>query len=806
MDVRMPDGTIIRGVPDNATKDEVFRRYSAMQMAPKAERERISSGATLQFGPWDTGISIPQWLDEGLAGAGRRAMQIGTLGNNPMKDEASDRLLDDSLAATVGGALTDIGTLAGGGAALRAAGAVPQIASAAPRAAQALRATGQAMIAPRSAASAAGVGAGYGAATTDGDLLERAATGAISGSGGAAGYGLGVGVGKATRALAPMFNDRLKGAQTLVDRAGLSADDLAARVRAGDQTLVPGARPTTVEAAMVPELTQLEKSAFAQNANPFVAKRAEQDAARRAVLTGLGAPQGVTAKEAAEDAGTLIARRAMPQRAAAKADVKAAYEAIDPLGQSQIAVPVKEIDEAFKSVFGPGSGAPAPELSSLLNDVKKLTSTTEKAVAKAKIAKGIVNTDEHSLADAIRIWGGLNTKQGGGEVRWMTESDLGRRTGLGAFASKNGRLSLSRAAEKAHELGYIDADDIDVLLDKLAEEAAGTPQWSIRASEDVLAARRMPEAPDLPPVLNWQTLDNLRQRAGMIVRAANRDPKMGREGVVAGKIRDILDAEFERAAGGVNMQSGEHFPEAMQAAAQRARALHADTKARFDTGAARDVFRYGSDNLPRAQGAEVVRGFVNASDSQVADARQFMRMVGFDRGSTEAARRYALADLVEFAGPRDKPLSAAKFDGWVKARKPMLDVLFPEDQGKQLMAVRADLVRAEKAASLPAVRGSDTQKNILGGMNALQRFGVNQVVGRIPFVGGPTAAMMATAGDTAARQRAAEVLTPLLLDPDMAIDALTAYGRTGLLGRRAAPGLGLLGTATGLSLPIYSGQ
>jgi hypothetical protein len=586
----------------------------------------------------------------------------------------------------------------------------------------------------------------------------------------------------------------------------MSTDDLAARIAAGDQTLVPGARPTTVEAAMVPELAQLEKSAFAQNANPFVAKRAEQDAARRAVLSNLGAPQGVTAREAAEDAGTLIARRAMPQRAAAKADVKAAYEAIDPLGQSQIAVPVKDLDDAFRSVFGPGSGKPAAELSSLMDDIKKLTSTTEKAITKAKIAKGVVNTDEHSLADAIRIWGGLNTKQGGGEVRWLTESDLGRRTGLGSFASKNGRLSLSRAAEKAHELGYIDADDIDVLLDKLAEEAAGTPQWSIRVSEDILAARRMPEAPDLPPVLNWQTLDNLRQRAGMIVRAANRDPKLGREGVVAGKIRDILDAEFERAAGGVNLQSGENFPEAMQAAAQRARAMHADTKARFDTGPSRDLFRYGSDNLPRAQGAEVVRGFVNASDSQVADAQQFMRMVGYDKGSTEAARRYALADLVEFSGPRDKPLSAAKFDGWVKARKPMLDVLFPEDQARQLMAVRADLVRSEKAAGLPAVRGSDTHKNALGGMNALQRFGVNQVVGRIPFVGGPTAAMMATAGDTAARQRAAEALTPLLLQPDLAVDALNAYGQAGLLGRRAAPGLGLLGTTTGLSLPIYSGQ
>ena len=173
---------------DSASAERIAQRLQEMRSAKTQEQRRqVSSGATLKFGPWDTGVGIPQWLDEGLAGAGRRAMQIATLGNNPMKDETSDRLLNDSTAATVGSVLTDVGTMAGGGAALRAAGTIPQIASKAPALGRAMQATGQAMFAPKSIPSAAVAGGAYSGLTTDGSLDDRILATAIGTGAGAAG-------------------------------------------------------------------------------------------------------------------------------------------------------------------------------------------------------------------------------------------------------------------------------------------------------------------------------------------------------------------------------------------------------------------------------------------------------------------------------------------------------------------------------------------------------------------------------------------------------------------------------------------
>jgi hypothetical protein len=173
---------------DKESAGKIAQRLQEMKQAQTTRsREQASSGATLRFGPWDTGIGIPQWMDEGIAGAGRRAMDIVTLGNNPMRDEASDRNLDASTAATVGSVLADVGTLAGGGSALRAASTVPQIARGAPALANAMRATGQAMFAPKSVPTAAAVGGGYSAATTPGSIDDRAVAGAIGVAAGAGG-------------------------------------------------------------------------------------------------------------------------------------------------------------------------------------------------------------------------------------------------------------------------------------------------------------------------------------------------------------------------------------------------------------------------------------------------------------------------------------------------------------------------------------------------------------------------------------------------------------------------------------------
>ena len=172
-----------------------------------AKRESVASGQTLRVGPFDTGYQMPQWATEGLAGAGRRLTDIGTLG---MREKGpQDALLDQSLAATVGGVGADLAVILAGGKALQGVG---QIAGKAiPAVGRAMTAAGQALYAPQTAAQAFVAPAAYTAATTGGDVGERAFAGGVGGLGGVLGY-------KAAGALGSAMAPKGSDAQTLFEK------------------------------------------------------------------------------------------------------------------------------------------------------------------------------------------------------------------------------------------------------------------------------------------------------------------------------------------------------------------------------------------------------------------------------------------------------------------------------------------------------------------------------------------------------------------------------------------------------------
>ena len=180
--VKHKDGyTVEVDLPENATDDEIKaaaeKKTSGGVMSPKERRDFIGGG-TLQFGPYDTGIDTPQWLDEGLAGVGRRMTEIGTLGTHK-PDPLADKLLDDSIPAMVGGAATDIGALAFGGSALKAGSAIPKIGGA-------LNSIGTALTTTKKLAPGVAAATAYGAATEP----NRAAGGIGAGIGQSIGFGL----------------------------------------------------------------------------------------------------------------------------------------------------------------------------------------------------------------------------------------------------------------------------------------------------------------------------------------------------------------------------------------------------------------------------------------------------------------------------------------------------------------------------------------------------------------------------------------------------------------------------------------
>lgn len=181
---------------DKAGDVEAAKKLAAAirQMAPapvqeqpaeiplEQQRENVAKGITLRPFGIDTGIEMPQWMTEGLAGAGRRLTQAGTLGTHKTP-EAAAKLLDDSTAATIGGAVADIGIMAalGGGAGLAAKGL-----SAAPKLATGAEFIAKGLSAPQTLRQATIMPALYGASTSE-DRMTGALGGAI---GGAAGHGI----------------------------------------------------------------------------------------------------------------------------------------------------------------------------------------------------------------------------------------------------------------------------------------------------------------------------------------------------------------------------------------------------------------------------------------------------------------------------------------------------------------------------------------------------------------------------------------------------------------------------------------
>ncbi len=281
--------------------------YDAPIVEPPTDRRKaLASGATLKFGPFDTGIPLPQGAVETLAGAGQRLMDIGTLGlRDAEATREADAVLDTSPYATAGKVGADILSLlaAGGGASAiaRTAGASGV------RGAQALQLldkAGRSLIAPKTVTQAAAGGMGYGAATTGGGLDERLQAG-FGGAVGASILPAAVKLGKVgMAAIDPMTE---AGKQKIMGRvlrtaAGAQAEDAAQKLAAARE-LVPGSRPTVAQVAESPGLAAFERGiASAAPGGAYGQRAIEQNAARLNALRQIAGDEGQkTFFEAARD-------------------------------------------------------------------------------------------------------------------------------------------------------------------------------------------------------------------------------------------------------------------------------------------------------------------------------------------------------------------------------------------------------------------------------------------------------------------------------------------------------------------------
>lgn len=635
---------------------------------------------------------------------------------------------------------------------------------------------------------------------------------ALRGGMGAAGGALGAYAPKAIGGVVNRFRaGNAPAGELLADVAQVPPSQLAATLRHGATELAPGVRPTTPQAAMNPGLSQLWRTLETlPKTNPALtdAKTAQDVARKAALFSRVGQPGGMTAAEAADVAGAQISERAGSLKRAAKAAAGAKFDAVDPAKLSSVQLPVDDMEAAFRKIYAdPLAGKPGGELASIMDDIRKVTTPAKPKTAILRSKAGAVDPSVDSLSDAVRKWGGLNIKEGGGELRWLRESDLSKpHPSFGPFARRNGGLRMDEIAERAHEAGYLDNFDQKELLEKLMDEARGTPVFSSRGVEN--RAMRPDELVQEP--VPWNSLKALRTRLNDIITKANRTGEGGRDAVVAGELKGLIDSTVERVAKGEPYTArpgyAENFTPEMRAKAQDALRSWREYKQAFDTGPAFKVNRFGSDGLPQLQNAEVPRAFANAKASQTADAQQFLKMISgdspLDAGARESLRKYLVADLMEKAAPRDKPLSPAQFDRWMNQRSESLKALFPENRLAALEGIRSDLIRSDKAANLARVAGSDTAQK-LQGTGALVP-ALSLLADYVPTSTGRAIARGLVGGiEKGSVDRQAERLLPLLLDPEIAAAALerAAMLRGGLLNDpRLATGAGRLGAGAALGL------
>jgi hypothetical protein len=767
MDVRLPDGRVVTNVPEGITQTELMARLN------KAEAE--DPGAMGAFA-----VGVGRTFDKGVQGVrqiynsaiGDQSTLDAIAADEADKDARYKRLQDKRPIATtlgeIGGTAAAIPVTGGGAlpaAALRfaAAGAIPGLVS-------------------------------YGTPS------ERLTAGGLGAVGGAIGAALPSAIGAGVSKLRGNT-----GASVLADVAQSDPATLAKALRAGATELAPGVPVSTPQAAMNPGLSQAWRTLETMpKVNPQLTDfAARQDVARKSALSRVAQPNGMTSIEAAENASATILDRAKANKSAAKAAASAKFGAVDPLKESGLQLPVDEIKASFNDIFGtPGSKPAAGDLPRLMQDISGLVEP--KAVKVAKSKRGAVDPSVDTLGDAIRKWGGLNLKEGGGEVQWLRESDLGKRSPLGPFVRTQGGLTLEQAAERAQQTGYLQAFDQKELMARLMDEARGDLQFAdpglMRRAETEAAKA----ASEIQSPVSWETLQALRSRAGDIVAEANRTQTNLPEAKVAAQIKAALDETMARVAEGRPYREVDGFPEnftpEMRAKAQDALKSWRQYKQDFASGPASRVGRYGSDGKPMLDGAEAVKAFVNSKATQRPDAEQLLKVTPNpeDFPAREAARSYLMADLLEKAAPRDKPLSPAMLDRWMNQRAEGLPVLFPDYKMAVLKGVQADLNRADKASNLGRVAGSDTAQKLRGtsafvpAANMLSNFVPTQI-GKAAVRG------IAGAAEEAAANRRAQQVLPLLLDPLEAAAALEKQAllvRLGLLSPEAATVGARLGAAT----------
>ena len=564
--------------------------------------------------------------------------------------------------------------------------------------------------------------------------------------------------------------------RTLTRAADMTSDELAAQIRAGNVTLVPGAEPTTVQAAQNAGLSQLKRSAQSAGAD-FVTREQAQNAARVAALEKLApGAAGKTAKDTAENFGRVAAEEAGVWRDVVKQARRDAYQS-PALASAALPTPGAKALQGVLDSFYPSGALPGDSNASTLFAFKQRLEQPGQIPFKefdafrklaGNKARDLVDTDRTAAA----AWGALKSQLDNVEQTAIANAQHKLQpTGQGPWGPVYGNLAGDPENAIAHLLrtktgevpgagihplaGSIDLiagdskmglrhieakgrDDVLRGLPGLLSEGSwysrpssgpgrtylGDPKNEavVRMEWDGGAKQWMPTAYERGPK-NSYPLETGRTTNWADSNSGQLSP--GNQAGMRSSIDDAWGQVLSDAAGArqpavpavpprdPRQYNGLLAPD-QAGALRQGRDAHMDLMNRFESGPAMYLWRTGPDGLPQAQGAEVAQRFLNSGNSQVADAQALKRMV-LERGPTlQAAREHVMADLLQSGTNPAGDLLEGKLRNHVNARSGMLREVMTPQQMETISLVRDDLRRANAAEDLNKVRGSDTAQKLLG--------------------------------------------------------------------------------------------
>lgn len=492
-------------------------------------------------------------------------------------------------------------------------------------------------------------------------------------------------------------------ARTIVDAGGYQAADLPmvrqALSQQGPQiVLAPRTAPQILQN---PGISQLARTLDNSGDTALFRAKQAQDEARQAVL-GRISPVTGTPADAAENFGTVFRPGIRAADETARQRTQAAFDAVDPFGETAFILPIEQMQQAQQRFLGRGTFNGGANAGRAIDTARNIGEETLEAVAPARAA---ATQDEQTLAQAVRRAGGINMSTPAGQTFAGELRDLRQTPGLRGIIGNGRGQPIDTLAQRMHRDGFIPDDDPATLLNHLrdpdmsAGRGAGADMDRLHQAAREALQGDAPGATTIARPVPFREVQNLRSSIGEAHAEAQAKGRT-REAAALDQMRRDIDAAVDNVAAG-NGQAGENFPADIVNQWREALALHQDRMQRFRNGPVSDVFR---DNVPDGN---LAGRFFSERAGQAGDIAAFNQVATPE--TTGLLKNFA---ITQASGKGSKgALTDDKYSKWLNSRSGAVRGLFNESEQAQLKGVADSLREADNAAKLFSAQGSPTAKN-----------------------------------------------------------------------------------------------